>query len=77
MKAAKEAAPPGTKVVAVTVLTSLDEEDRRRVLSTARRRRFANGEVIVREGDPGDTFHLIAKGRVAAMHVEEAKRIVG
>jgi CRP/FNR family cyclic AMP-dependent transcriptional regulator len=47
------------------LLASLDEEDRRRVLSTARRRRFANGEVIVREGDPGDTFHLIAKGRVA------------
>ena len=27
MKAAKDAAPPGTKVVAVTVLTSLDEDD--------------------------------------------------
>jgi CRP-like cAMP-binding protein len=46
------------------VLASLTEDDRRTVLSTARRRRFASGEVIVHEGDPGDAFHLIAKGRV-------------
>lgn len=47
------------------LLASLAEEDRRTVLATARRRRFASGEVIVHEGDPGDAFHLIAKGRVA------------
>ncbi len=46
------------------LLASLTPEDRRSVLSTARRRRFASGEVIVHEGDPGDAFHLIAKGRV-------------
>jgi CRP-like cAMP-binding protein len=46
------------------LLGSLSEDDRRTVLSTAHRRRFATGEVIIREGDPGDTFHLIAKGRV-------------
>jgi CRP/FNR family cyclic AMP-dependent transcriptional regulator len=46
------------------LLASLTPEDRRSVLSTARRRRFAAGEVIVHEGDPGDAFHLIAKGRV-------------
>jgi CRP-like cAMP-binding protein len=46
------------------LLASLTAEDRRQVLSTARRRKFAAGEVIVHEGDPGDAFHLIAKGRV-------------
>jgi CRP-like cAMP-binding protein len=46
------------------LLASLTVEDRREVLSRAHRRRFATREVIVREGDPGDTFHLIAKGRV-------------
>ena len=46
------------------LLASLTAEDRRQVLSTARRRKFASGEVIVHEGDPGDAFHLIAKGRV-------------
>lgn len=47
-----------------TLLSGLTAEDRRTVLATARRRRFATGEVIVHEGDPGDAFHLIAKGRV-------------
>src|SRR5256885_8893412 len=47
------------------LLRSLSEEDRRRVLSAARRRRFARREVLFHEGDPGDTLHLIDKGRVA------------
>src|SRR5947208_1445669 len=47
------------------LLRSLPEEDRRRVLAAARRRRFARREVLFHEGDPGDTLHLIDKGRVA------------
>jgi CRP/FNR family cyclic AMP-dependent transcriptional regulator len=47
------------------VLAELPEDDRRRVLQAARRRRYARHEVIFHEGDPGDTLHLIAKGRVA------------
>lgn len=43
----------------------LSEEERRSVLSTARRRRFGRNEVIFHEGDPGDTLHLVAKGFVA------------
>jgi CRP-like cAMP-binding protein len=47
------------------LLRSLSEEDRRQILSAARRRRFARREVLFHEGDPGDTLHLIDKGRVA------------
>lgn len=47
------------------LLDGVPEEVRRRVLAGARLRRFARGEVICHEGDPGDTLHLIAKGRVA------------
>jgi CRP/FNR family transcriptional regulator, cyclic AMP receptor protein len=47
------------------LLRSLSEEERRRVLSMARRRRFGRREVLFHEGDPGDTLHLIDKGRVA------------
>jgi CRP/FNR family transcriptional regulator, cyclic AMP receptor protein len=47
------------------LLRSLSEEDRRQVLSAARRRRFSRREVLFHEGDPGDTLHLIDKGRVA------------
>jgi CRP/FNR family transcriptional regulator, cyclic AMP receptor protein len=46
------------------ILASLDDENRRRVLATTRRRRFARREVLFHEGDPGDTLHLIDKGRV-------------
>jgi CRP-like cAMP-binding protein len=44
---------------------SLSEEERRRVLASCRRRRFARREVLFHEADPGDTLHLIDKGRVA------------
>ena len=37
----------------------------RALLSVARRRRFDRHEVVFHEGDPGDTVHLIARGRVA------------
>lgn len=47
------------------LLSGLSDEDRRRVLSTARRRRYARREVLFHEGDPGDTLHLIDSGRVA------------
>jgi CRP-like cAMP-binding protein len=47
------------------LLDALPEEERRELLSRARRRRFAKNEVIFHEGDPGDTMHLIAKGNVA------------
>src|SRR4051794_39845070 len=47
------------------LLRSLSDDERRRVLSTARRRRFARREVLFHEEDRGDTLHLIDKGRVA------------
>ena len=48
------------------LLEILQEEDRRRLLSLAVRRRFAKGEVLFHEGDPGDSLHLVAKGHLAA-----------
>ena len=47
------------------LLAVLDDEQRRDLLSRSRRRRFAKGEVIFHEGDPGETLHLMAGGRVA------------
>jgi CRP-like cAMP-binding protein len=47
------------------LLDGIPEEPRRRVLAAGRLRRFARGEVIFHEADPGDSLHLIAKGRVA------------
>lgn len=47
------------------LLDLVPEEERRRFLSIARRRRFAKGEVVFHEGDPGDTLHFVASGRFA------------
>jgi len=46
------------------LLGALPEPERRALVEGARRRRFAKGEVLFHEGDPGDTLHLIVKGRV-------------
>jgi CRP-like cAMP-binding protein len=47
------------------IFRSLSEIERRAVLASTRRRRFGRREVLFHEGDPGDTLHLIDKGRVA------------
>ncbi len=47
------------------ILGSLSEADRRRVLASTSRRRFGRREILFHQSDPGDTLHLIAKGRVA------------
>jgi CRP-like cAMP-binding protein len=47
------------------LLASLSESDRRDVLASTRRRRFGKGEVLVHEGDPADSLHLVVSGRLA------------
>jgi CRP-like cAMP-binding protein len=47
------------------LLGRLTDEDRRKVLSGTRRRKYARGEVVFHEGDLGDALHLISKGHVA------------
>lgn len=48
-----------------TMLEALSEEDRRRVLASTSRRRFDRRQILFHSEDPGDTMHLIEKGRVA------------
>lgn len=47
------------------LLEHLTEQQRRDALAAARRRRYKRNEAIIREGDPGDSLHLIDKGHVA------------
>jgi CRP/FNR family cyclic AMP-dependent transcriptional regulator len=47
------------------LLGSLTPAEQRAVIGETRRRRYAPGEVVFHEGDPGDTLHLLAKGHVA------------
>jgi CRP/FNR family cyclic AMP-dependent transcriptional regulator len=47
------------------LLESLSDAERRDVLATARLRRFAKSEVVCHQGDPSDSLHLVARGRLA------------
>jgi CRP/FNR family cyclic AMP-dependent transcriptional regulator len=46
------------------LLATLPEPERQALIARAPRKRYAKGEVIFHEGDPGDTLHLIVRGRV-------------
>src|SRR5439155_17960075 len=47
------------------LLRDLTEEERERVFSLGRRRRFARREMVWHEGDRADTIHFIRSGRIA------------
>jgi CRP/FNR family cyclic AMP-dependent transcriptional regulator len=47
------------------LFAEVPEDEMREVLQIARRRRFSRGEVVFHRDDPGDSLHLIVKGRFA------------
>lgn len=49
-----------------SLLASLPPETRQTLLGSARRRTFHRREVLVHEGDPADSLHLVRSGRLAA-----------
>jgi CRP/FNR family transcriptional regulator, cyclic AMP receptor protein len=48
------------------VLDLLDERERSALLRVGVRRRFARGEVVFHEGDPGDSLHIVTHGAFIA-----------
>lgn len=49
----------------------LPEAELRRLITVARRRRFARGQVVFHRGDPADSLHLVLKGRFTARVVTQ------
>jgi CRP-like cAMP-binding protein len=47
------------------LLASVPQAEVQRVISIARRRAFGRGEVVFHRDDPGDSLHLVVKGRFA------------
>lgn len=47
------------------LLASLTDEERAQVLASAHRHRYGRGEILVHEGEPSDSLHLVAAGRLA------------
>jgi CRP-like cAMP-binding protein len=52
-------------IAAVPVLASLPADAHRAIAASAHERLYANGEVIVREGEPGESMFVVRQGRVA------------
>lgn len=62
-------------LAAVPLLAGLDEGARRRLAGRFQAQRVAAGEVVIREGDAGDAFYVIARGKVeVVVAVGEAER---
>lgn len=64
------------------LLDDLSEEERRQLLARMQRRRFGRGDVLFHEGDPADTLHVVAEGRVLALRTtplgdSAAFRVIG
>jgi CRP-like cAMP-binding protein len=49
------------------LFAALTEEARASLLQRCRRRQYGRGAYLVYEGDPGDSLHLIVRGRVAVL----------
>jgi CRP/FNR family cyclic AMP-dependent transcriptional regulator len=47
------------------LLKDVPAEEVRQVVAISRRRVFQKGEVVFHQGDPGDSLHLVVKGRFA------------
>jgi CRP-like cAMP-binding protein len=53
----------------VPLFRDFSDEEAAAIFSTVTDRRYAKHQFIVREGDPGDTFFVIAKGSVAVCRI--------
>jgi small-conductance mechanosensitive channel/CRP-like cAMP-binding protein len=52
-------------IAVVPVLAALSDEAHRALAGASRERLYADGEVVVREGDSGDSMFIVRSGRVA------------
>jgi small-conductance mechanosensitive channel/CRP-like cAMP-binding protein len=62
-------------IAAVPVLATLSEDAQRALAAASRERLFADGEVMVREGDTGESMFVVRNGRVAITVGTEARLV--
>ena len=55
-----------SSVLGGELFRGLPQEEVRRLVAVAQRRRFSRNEVVFHRGDPADTLHLILRGHFAA-----------
>jgi small-conductance mechanosensitive channel/CRP-like cAMP-binding protein len=59
----------------VDLFATLGEEQRRTIAAATRTRTFGAGEVIVREGEPGQSMYVVASGTVAVVMEPERRTV--
>jgi small-conductance mechanosensitive channel/CRP-like cAMP-binding protein len=59
----------------VDLFMSLDDEQRRAIAASTRTRVYGDGEMVVREGEPGHSMFIVSSGR-AAVVLERDKQVV-
>jgi cGMP-dependent protein kinase 1 len=58
----------------VSIFSQLTNEEKEAVLSLATTQNFSSGEVIIKEGDLGDTLHIIKAGEVSVFQNDILRR---
>jgi len=58
------------------ILSDLEEEDLARVLAEVTRKRLPDGAPLMRQGDPGDAFYLLAHGGVRVTRKDDGEERV-
>jgi CRP-like cAMP-binding protein len=64
-----------TTIIGSHLFKSLDEEGQRRLFAGATAVSLDAGQVVVREGDPGEALYLVRKGRVQVFTTQEGEQI--
>lgn len=59
----------------VDLFASLTDDQRRMIASATRMRPFGGGEVIVREGEPGQSMYVVASGKVSVVVEPGGQRV--
>lgn len=62
-------------IAGVPVFSVLPDEPQRALAAAANSRLFADGEVVVREGEPGRTMYLVQRGRVVVTVGPEDRQV--
>jgi CRP/FNR family transcriptional regulator, cyclic AMP receptor protein len=62
-----------TELAKVPLTAGLDERTRRRIASQGKRKTFAGGEYIIRQGDPAAALYIMLSGRVRVEHEADGK----
>ncbi|GAB0137017.1 protein kinase A regulatory subunit [Epichloe bromicola] len=60
----------------VPLLSSLTPYERSKIADALETQKYAQGEIIIKEGDPGDSFYLLESGEADAFKGDESNKVL-